>query len=147
MLEDGFWRRKTLGELSREEWEALCDGCGQCCLVKLEDEETAEVVYTDVACRLLDIGACRCSRYEERAEVVPDCVALSPDNLDRLPWMPRTCAYRLLHEGRDLPSWHPLVSGDPETVHRTGISARGRVVPETSVPDDALEDHIVSWAG
>ena len=141
-----FWRRKSLAEMTREEWESLCDGCGRCCLIKLQDEDgDGAVDYTDVACRLLDLGTCRCTRYAERRRLVPGCVVLTPGDLDRLPWMPSTCAYRLLHEGRDLPWWHPLVSGDPEDVHRAGISVRGRVVPETRVEEEDLEDRIVEW--
>jgi uncharacterized protein len=140
-----FWRTKSLAEMTREEWESLCDGCGKCCLIKLQDEDGDEVDYTDVACRLLDLGACRCTRYAERKELVPECVVLTPGKLDRLPWMPSTCAYRLLHEGKDLPWWHPLVSGDPEDVHRAGISVRGRVVPEARVAEEDLEDRIVEW--
>ena len=140
-----FWRTKALAEMTRAEWESLCDGCGRCCLLKLQDEDSDEVDYTDVACRLLDLGACRCTRYAERKQLVPGCVVLTPDRLDRLTWMPSTCAYRLLHEGRDLPWWHPLVSGDLEDVHRAGVSVRGRVVPEKAVAEEDLEDRIVEW--
>lgn len=143
MIEDGFWRRKTLEEMDREEWEALCDGCARCCLIKLEDEPTGEVAYTDIACRLLDHGTCRCTRYAERTRLVPDCVDLTPAAVRRLGWLPATCAYRLVAEGRDLYWWHPLVSGDPETVHAAGISVRGRVVPEGRGHDP--EDRIVDW--
>lgn len=145
MIEDGYWRRKKLEDLSPEEWEALCDGCGKCCLVKLEDADTGEVAYTDVACRLLDLGTCRCSAYAERQAHVPDCIALEHGSLAQLPWMPASCAYRLVSEGRDLPSWHPLVSGDPSSVHRAGISGQGRMVSERSVEDADLEDHVVAW--
>jgi uncharacterized cysteine cluster protein YcgN (CxxCxxCC family) len=124
------------------EWEALCDGCGRCCLHKLEDEDTGEVVYTNVACRLFDDAVCRCTRYEERKRLVPDCVVLRPDNLADLPWMPDTCAYRLLFEGRDLMWWHPLVSGDPETVREAGISMAGRTISERDAGD--LEDHVIA---
>ncbi|MEQ8964940.1 MAG: YcgN family cysteine cluster protein [Azospirillaceae bacterium] len=140
-----FWRRKTLAQMTRAEWESLCDGCGKCCLVRLEDEDTGDIYVTDVACRLLDLGTCRCGDYADRKRHVPDCVVLRPDTVPELTWMPSTCAYRLLAEGRDLYWWHPLVSGDPETVVRAGQSARGRVVPEDSVPVEALEDHIVEW--
>ncbi len=140
-----FWRRKPLGEMSRREWESLCDGCGKCCLVKLEDEDTGEIETTDVACRLLDIGTCRCTDYGHRKRRVPDCVRLTPDNIGALRWMPSTCAYRLLAEGGDLFDWHPLVSGDPETVHRAGVSLRGRAVSERRVRDEDLADRVVEW--
>jgi uncharacterized cysteine cluster protein YcgN (CxxCxxCC family) len=138
-----FWKWKLLDEMTPSEWESLCDGCAKCCLAKLEDIETGEIAYTNVACRLLDLGSCRCSHYDERSRYVPDCVVLTPENLSRLSWMPSTCAYRLIWEGRDLFWWHPLVSGDPETVHQAGISVRGRAIPEKDTVD--LEDHIVEW--
>lgn len=140
-----FWERKSLSEMSRSEWEALCDGCGRCCLHKLEDEETGQVFYTDVACRLLDLDVCRCAHYPERLRHVPDCVVLSPDNLDDLHWMPRTCAYRRLAEGRGLAWWHPLVSGDARTVVSAGISIRGRAVPEAHVDEEQIEEHVIRW--
>ena len=140
-----FWRSKSLTEMSEAEWESLCDGCAKCCLVKLEDEDTGRIDYTDVACFLLDRGTCRCADYAHRQQRVPDCVVLTPDTVAELAWMPSTCAYRLLAEGRDLPWWHPLVSGDPETVHQAGISVRYRVLSETEVDEDALEDRIVDW--
>jgi uncharacterized cysteine cluster protein YcgN (CxxCxxCC family) len=140
-----FWK-KPLEALTRTEWERLCDGCGRCCLVKLEDEDTGRIHYTDVACRLLEAGTCRCSNYGRRRERVPDCVKLTPQTVRALPWLPPTCAYRLRAEGRDLPSWHPLVSGDPESVHRAGVSVRGRIgAGEEDVPVDDLPDYIVSW--
>ncbi|MDX1541560.1 MAG: YcgN family cysteine cluster protein [Geminicoccaceae bacterium] len=145
MAELPFWQRKSLAEMTPDEWEQLCDGCGRCCLLKLEDEDTAEVVYTDVACRLLDLGTCRCTRYPIRRRLVRDCVALTPENLERLEWMPSTCAYRRLHEGRGLPDWHPLVTGRAESVHEAGISVRGRVLREGTVADEDLEDRIVDW--
>ncbi len=143
MPESPFWKAKRLEELTRDEWESLCDGCAKCCLAKLEDEDTGEIAYTNVACRLLDLGTCRCTNYPERARFVPDCITLTPENVSQLRWMPSTCAYRLLAEGRDLPDWHPLVSGDPDSVHRVGISVRGRVVPERQAVD--LEDYVVTW--
>lgn len=140
-----FWKRKTLDQLDHEEWESLCDGCGRCCLIKLEDPDDGALAHTDVACHLLDLGSCRCGNYERRCEFVPDCVQLSPDNIGGLGFMPTTCAYRRLAEGRGLAWWHPLVSGDPESVHRAGISVRGRAVSEAGVADDELEDHVVDW--
>lgn len=143
-----FWRERRLEELSRKEWESLCDGCARCCLLKLEDEETAEVAYTRVACRLLDSHSCRCTDYRRRLRRVPGCLRLTPESLPRAArWLPDTCAYRLLWEGRDLPEWHPLVTGDPESVHRAGISVRGRTVCETQVPEDEEEDHVIDWVG
>ncbi len=129
--------------MTSSEWESLCDGCGKCCLHKLQYEDTGELRYTNVACRLLDPGTCRCMKYEQRQRFVPDCVQLSPRNVTELNWMPSTCAYRLLAEGKDLPWWHPLVSGDPETVVQAGMSVRGRVIPERKAW--TLENHIVDW--
>lgn len=140
-----FWKRKSLDEMTLSEWESLCDGCARCCLVKLEDADTGELAHTDVACRLLDAGACRCTDYANRARLVADCVRLTPARVRRLAWLPPTCAYRLVDEGRDLRWWHPLVSGDPETVHRAGISVRGRTLPEGAVSEDELEDRVVAW--
>ncbi len=142
-MAEPYWRTKTLEEMTREEWEALCDGCARCCLIKLEDEETGEIAYTDIACRLLDVGTCRCTRYRQRLRLVRECVDLTPVQVRRFDWMPSTCAYRLVAEGRDLAWWHPLVSGDPETVHKAGISVRGRAVPERRGDDP--EERIVTW--
>lgn len=153
-----FWKTKALAELSAEEWESLCDGCAKCCLIKLVDDDGAddtgregkgaassdETFYTNVACRLLDLKTCRCGDYAKRASLVPDCVVLSPETLPRVvSWLPGTCAYRLLWEGRDLPSWHPLLSGEADSPHREGISLRGGMVGEQDVPEDDLEDHIL----
>ena len=138
-----FWRQKTLAEMNHQEWESLCDGCAKCCLVKLEYEDTGEVDNTDIACRLLDTQYCRCSDYANRHSRVPDCLSLTPRRVRRLRWLPATCAYRLVAEGHDLYWWHPLVSGDPESVHWAGISVRGRVVSEDRA--GAPENHIVDW--
>ena len=143
MDEAPYWRTKSLEEMTRDEWEALCDGCARCCLIKLEDSDTGEIDYTDIACRLLDLGTCRCTRYRQRTRLVPDCVDLTPKQVRKLRWLPSTCAYRLVAEGRDLAWWHPLVSGDPDTVHRAGISVRGRVVPERRGDDP--EERVVTW--
>jgi uncharacterized cysteine cluster protein YcgN (CxxCxxCC family) len=132
--------------MTHAEWESLCDGCGRCCLVKLEDEDTDKTHFTDVGCRLLDGETCRCRDYAHRSEKVDDCVRLTPKVVGELSWLPPTCAYRLLDEGKDLYWWHPLVSGDPDTVHQAGVSVRGRVKDsEDDVPDEALEDRIVDW--
>jgi len=138
-----FWRRKRLDEMTPEEWESLCDGCGKCCLHKLEDVDTGDIALTNVSCRYLDLGTCRCSDYANRQRNVSDCVALSPDTVAGLRWLPDTCAYRLVAEGHDLHWWHPLVSGDPATVHEAGISVRGKAISEDEVDD--LEDHVQDW--
>ena len=130
-MTDEFWKRKSLAEMSKSEWESLCDGCALCCLQKLEDEETGDVYFTDVACRLLDTDTCRCTDYPARAKKVATCLVLSADEPEALHWLPGSCAYRLLAEGNDLPEWHPLRTGDPNTVHEAGISAKGKAVSET----------------
>jgi len=140
-----FWKTKTLAEMTREEWESLCDGCGRCCLHKLRDDDTGAVWWTNVSCRLLDTTACRCTHYAERRRLVPDCVRLTPQNLADIDWLPPTCAYRRLQEGQGLAWWHPLVSGDPDTVHQAGISVRGRALDERRA--GPLEHHLVEWPG
>lgn len=140
-----FWQRKRLSEMTAGEWESLCDGCGRCCLHKLEDEENGDLAYTGIHCRFLDPESCRCGVYDRRHEKVPDCLSLQPGHLDSFRWLPPSCAYRLLHEGKPLPSWHPLVSGDPDSVHRAGISVRGRAVSEDDMADEDWEEHIIFW--
>jgi uncharacterized protein len=141
MTDRPFWEVKRLREMTRAEWESLCDGCGRCCLVRFEDEETGEVIPTRISCRLLDPATACCSNYPQRRRCVPDCIKLTPDKIEDLTWMPSSCAYRRLHEGRGLASWHPLVSGDPSSVQRAGISVAGKVVSETALEDveDALD--------
>lgn len=143
-----FWKTKTLAEMSATEWESLCDGCGRCCLHKLIYEDGAaegQLCHTNVACRLLDLETCQCSKYPTRKRYVPDCVSLTPEGLKEINWLPPSCAYRRLEEGRDLAWWHPLVSGDPETVHSAGVSVRGRAVSERRA--GPLDHHIVDWPG
>jgi len=140
-----FWQGKTLVDLTAAEWEALCDGCGRCCLHKLEDEDTGELYFTNVACRLLDLTTCRCRKYARRVELIPDCFVLSPSNPELFEQLPSTCAYRLLAEGRPLPDWHPLVSGDADSVHRAGISVRDKVVSEEYIHPEQLPEHMISW--
>ena len=140
-----FWKTKTLEEMSGAEWESLCDGCGKCCLSKLEDEDTGKIYFTSVGCRLFDAETCRCADYQNRLALVSDCVGLTPQNVRSISWLPGTCAYRLLAEGRDLFPWHPLISGDPDSVHRAGISMRGRVTAsetEMAEPEDYF-DHML----
>ncbi len=140
-----FWKTKRLEAMSREEWESLCDGCGRCCLHKLRHELTNEMSFTNVACRLLDLESARCGDYVNRRRRVPDCVSLTAKGLRKIDWLPPSCAYRRLAEGRDLAWWHPLVSGDPETVHTAGVSVRGRAISERQA--GALEAHVVNWPG
>ncbi|EAQ99454.1 YcgN family cysteine cluster protein [Congregibacter litoralis] len=145
MSEKPFWETLAPGEMTREQWESLCDGCARCCLHKLEDAYGGGIYYTQVACHLLDETSCRCSHYETRQTLVPDCVVLAPDDRDNLAWLPDTCAYRLIDAGKPLPEWHPLVTGDPQSVHLAGISVRGRTISENDVDDDDLEEHIIRW--
>lgn len=140
-----FWQSKSLDEMNEEEWEALCDGCGRCCLSKLEDADSGEVAFTALSCRLLDTSTCRCTDYGERKQKVPHCLQLSRYNVADIQWLPKTCAYRRIGEGRPLLSWHHLVSGDTNSVHEAGISVRGKVIPETQVHPDSAEDFIIHW--
>ncbi len=140
-----FWQRKRLDEMTPAEWESLCDGCGKCCLAKLEDEDTGEVYYTELACRYMDQDTCQCTVYSERLQKVPACVVLTPESLGDYHWLPFTCAYRTLAEGRPLADWHPLRSGDPQTVHEAGVSVRHRVMSEADVAEQDWEEHIIHW--
>ena len=138
-----FWKQKRLDQLTSDEWESLCDGCGKCCLHKLEEEDTGRIYHTDVACSLLDTGNCRCQNYVDRMLLVPDCKQLTANNIREISWLPKTCAYKLVDEGKDLYWWHPLISGNSESVHNAGISIRNRAFTEQEA--DELEDHIVDW--
>jgi hypothetical protein len=143
--EPKFWEVKSIDQLTHAEWEALCDRCGKCCVHKIEDEDSGEVFFTDVACRLMDIETCLCTDYAHRHALVPDCLKLTPENISAIYWLPETCAYRRLIEGRGLAWWHPLVSGDHKTVRQAGISVCGRVVSEKCVNLSKLEERIVPW--
>ncbi len=145
-MAEPFWRRKQLEEMTRKEWESLCDGCGQCCLIKLEDEDDGTIYLTKLACALLDVGTCRCSDYRNRHDLMPDCVSITPEKVRELPWLPATCAYRLIAEGKELAWWHPLVSGDPETVHSAGISVRGLARSESHVEEEDYGYYIIGDA-
>ena len=142
---DPFWKTKPLGELTKAEWESLCDGCARCCLIKIEDEGTAGLAYTRVVCRYLQQERCQCTCYEQRTERVPTCHRLNPNNLKDIYFMPRTCAYRMLAEQRALCWWHPLVSGSEDSVHEAGISVRGKVLSEEHVHPEDWEAHVVDW--
>ena len=138
-----FWEQKTLSEMTTQEWESLCDNCGKCCLHKLEDEDTGEIFYTSVVCNLIDLKTCRCTRYSERCKLVPECLDLKQHNFADFNWLPSTCAYKLLADGKDLPAWHPLVSKHPESVHEAGVSIRSYAMKEAEV--ESTEDHVIEW--
>ena len=142
-LQMSFWKTKTFTEMTHDEWESLCDSCGKCCLHKLEDEDTGQIYYTNVACRLLNLNTCRCGNYSERTRLVPECLDLRQYNVSEFSWLPSTCAYRLVAEGQGLPSWHPLVSGKSSSVVDAGVSIRSFAVAETQAQD--LEDHVIEW--
>jgi len=140
-----FWKQKSLTEMSQKEWELLCDGCGRCCLLRLEDEDSGEIFTTRLSCNQLDIGKCRCKAYGDRHQIVPDCIALTPENIGSLDWIPKSCAYRRLYEGRELAWWHPLVSGDPDSVHEAGISVRPWAIDEDRVKEEDVEKYIYEY--
>ncbi len=134
-MNDQYWKRKSLAEMNSREWEGLCDGCALCCMHKLEDEDTGEIFYTDVACKLLDVNTCRCSDYANRAKKVADCLILSVDEPQTFEWLPDSCAYRRLAKGQELPEWHPLLTGDPNSVHEAGVSVRDSAVSENETAE------------
>lgn len=144
-LKPGYWREKTLAEMSEREWEALCDNCGKCCVISIEDTDSGQLFLTDVSCKLFDTHACGCGDYVNRKSKVPDCVKLTPKNVPKLDWLPRTCAYRLVSEGQDLHWWHPLKSGDPETVHIARASVKGKTRPEGRLKMTGLIKRITKW--
>jgi uncharacterized protein len=145
MTAEPFWKTKKLTEMTTKEWESLCDGCGKCCLMKYEDDETNELHFTSIACKLLDDATCRCSDYKNRMEKVDICVKLTPKVVATVDWLPDSCAYRLVHEGKDLYDWHHLKSGNPELVHKHGFSARDRTVSEEVVPEEDVMEYVIDW--
>ena len=144
-LRPQFWKKYSLTELNSAEWEALCDGCGLCCLIKLEDEELQEIAYTKVACKLLDCQTAQCSNYSQRVQHVPDCIQLTPEKLANIQWLPASCAYRRLEQGKILPSWHYLNSGTRSSIIQAKKSAAGRCISEVEVDEEQIEDYIVRW--
>lgn len=140
-----FWKTKTLAEMTPAEWESLCDGCGKCCLVKLENEDTKELYFTSLSCKMLDAGTCQCSDYPNRKAKVPDCVQLTPEIVAEVDWLPASCAYLLVHQGRDLHDWHHLICGDRDEVHRRGYSAKNRVRSEEGIDDEEAMNYLIDW--
>jgi len=145
MSSDLFWKTKSLEEMNTQEWESLCDGCGKCCLNKLEDWDTGEIYWTNIGCELLDCTTCRCKDYENRFEKVPDCIQLTPEMVRSIRWLPPTCAYRLVRDGKELFDWHPLISGDSNSVHEAEISIKGRAVEDDGIQTEDYENHLVEW--
>ena len=145
MASQPWWQTKSLDQMDDAQWEALCDGCAKCCLVKLEDADTEEIYYTNVSCQLLDTESCRCSDYEGRHKIVDDCIKLDRSNVNKLEWLPQSCSYRLIAAGQSLPDWHHVRTGDREAMHSYGASLRGKVTSELEVHDDDIEDHIIKW--
>lgn len=145
MSKEPFWKTKTLEEMSAQEWESLCDGCGKCCLNKLEDWDTGEIYWTNIGCELLNCDTCLCKDYENRFQKVPDCIQLTPENVRTIRWLPPTCAYRLIRDGDDLFDWHPLISGNPNSVHSAGISVQGRAIEDDGIAAEDYENHLVEW--
>jgi uncharacterized cysteine cluster protein YcgN (CxxCxxCC family) len=144
-MSERFWEDKSLSEMTQNEWESLCDGCAQCCLQKLEDEYSGEVFYTRLACELLDINSGHCTNYANRFKIINDCVKIRLEDIAEFHWLPNSCAYRRLADGRGLAHWHPLLSGDPESVHKAGISVRGKAIPDQNIPEEDWEEHIIHW--
>jgi len=144
-LGNKFWETKNLIDMNENEWESLCDKCGKCCVIKLEDFDTQQVHYTNVSCKLLCEKSASCKDYENRKSIVPDCIILSPDNLKDLKWMPETCAYKLLNEGKNLPYWHPLLSGNDKEIVKSGNSVKNRVTNENEIKIKNLPDYIFNW--
>ncbi len=144
-MSERFWEALTLDQLSEDQWESLCDHCGRCCLHKLEDMDTGEVFFTDVACQYMDEETCSCPHYQQRQQLVPECLSIKPDWGEKFNWLPSTCAYRLLYEGKPLPDWHPLISGDEQSVHLAGISIRGRNFRDNEVDEHEIDEHVIDW--
>lgn len=145
MRQTGFWKDIPLEDMSPTQWESLCDGCAKCCVLKLEDIDTGDIHYTDVGCKLLDCDTARCTNYQNRKALVPDCVILGPESVRHLSWMPQSCAYRLVNDGKDLPSWHPLITGKDNSAHLAGESVAGRIISETEVDEEDMPNHIKVW--